>query len=503
MNKTHKRINKSRRRKYSREKYSKNKNYSNRKRKLSKNRKRNMKGGLVQLYEFGNEREILVLKEDDQETEYPEGSLVIKDDDTHEYLRGGEFNSIIMKEWIMGGLNKKGYGIGNPEDIKLYKDGKRSGNLFTGDREEDAEDEISIYVELPPRVPEEGEGEGAREGAVSGEPAPSVQTTPPVINTGHRVRWAEEYYEELKQEAEEIYPNEGFIGTAIIKLFYREPRHVYNITLKDLETLYNIYIKDEKVNQVNVFGDTMIGLAVHNKKYDVIDFLSKRPGINLNNAQSINNPLYIAAFHDLDLDMTGFLLNLKNEDGTYKIDRGIIYTDKHMGLLWILLFRKIMTPDVPPDDAASAVEIIKKLIESGADLNEKGPPHGTRTLLEGALFLVEGDVMSDSRNELIAYLRLKGADDGRQKASLNKFLDGIPFSAFKENKKKRTVKRGKKVKKMKKMKRTKKKKMRTVKRCKRTKKKYIKKCRVPPSGVILRKNGRLFKSDGKNLKAID
>jgi len=61
------------------------------------------------------------------------------------------------------------------------------------------------------------------------------------------------------------------------------------------------------------------------------------------------------------------------------------------------------------------------------------------------------------------------------------------------------------------MKRTKKKKMRTVKRGKRTKKKYIKKGRiqgriqgrVPPSGVILRKNGRLFKSDGQNLKAID
>ena len=92
---------------------------------------------------------------------------------------------------------------------------------------------------------------------------------------------------------------------------------------------------------------------------------------------------------------------------------------------------------------------------------------------------------------------------------LDKFLDGIPFSAFKKNKKKRTVKRGKK------MKRTKKKKMRTVKRGKRTKKKYIKKGRVqgriqgriqgrvPPSGVILRKNGRLFKSDGQNLKAID
>ena len=85
--------------------------------------------------------------------------------------------------------------------------------------------------------------------------------------------------------------------------------------------------------------------------------------------------------------------------------------------------------------------------------------------------------------------------------SLDKFLDGIPFSAFKENKKKRKSKRGKK---MKKMKRTKKKKiMRTVKRGKRTKKKYIKKSRLPPSGVILRKNGRLFKSDGKNLKAID
>ena len=84
---------------------------------------------------------------------------------------------------------------------------------------------------------------------------------------------------------------------------------------------------------------------------------------------------------------------------------------------------------------------------------------------------------------------------------IDKFLDGIPFSAFKKKKKnkmKRTVKRGKKkkitVKKMKKMKRT-------VKRVKRGN--NTKRTKIPPSGVILRKNGRLFKSDGHNLKLID
>jgi hypothetical protein len=90
--------------------------------------------------------------------------------------------------------------------------------------------------------------------------------------------------------------------------------------------------------------------------------------------------------------------------------------------------------------------------------------------------------------------------------SLNKFLgDGIPFSEYlksrrKEKKNKTKRKKSKKSKRLK-SKRTKRRKR--PNRPKRHKSKKKQRLKVPPSGVIIRKNDQLFKSDGQNLKAIE
>lgn len=65
----------------------------------------------------------------------------------------------------------------------------------------------------------------------------------------------------------------------------------------------------------------------------------------------------------------------------------------------------------------------------------------------------------------------------------NRFIEGIPFSAFKKNKynKKKTKKKN-----------TRRKKKRTLKRTK----------RIPPNGVIIRKNKKLYKSNGKKLSLL-
>ena len=90
---------------------------------------------------------------------------------------------------------------------------------------------------------------------------------------------------------------------------------------------------------------------------------------------------------------------------------------------------------------------------------------------------------------------------------LDKFLgDGIPFSEYlKSRRKEKKKSKSKKVKRTKRLKskRTKRLKSKRRNRPKRPKSKKKQRHKVPPSGVILRKNGRLFKSDGKNLKAID
>lgn len=72
---------------------------------------------------------------------------------------------------------------------------------------------------------------------------------------------------------------------------------------------------------------------------------------------------------------------------------------------------------------------------------------------------------------------------------LSDFTDGIPFSFMRKQK-------NKKAKKTKKRSRTP---SRKRKNTRRTKRKPI---RVPPRGVIIRKKGKLYKSDGKRLTLI-
>ena len=73
---------------------------------------------------------------------------------------------------------------------------------------------------------------------------------------------------------------------------------------------------------------------------------------------------------------------------------------------------------------------------------------------------------------------------------LSDFTDGIPFSFMRKQK-------NKKAKKTKKRSRSPSRKRR---RTRRTKRKPI---RVPPRGVIIRKKGKLYKSDGKRLTLIE
>ena len=81
------------------------------------------------------------------------------------------------------------------------------------------------------------------------------------------------------------------------------------------------------------------------------------------------------------------------------------------------------------------------------------------------------------------------------------YEDGIPFSDFIKSKSK-SKKRDKKSKKRgKRVKRVKSKRVKSKRVKSKSKKKPT--FKVPPSGVIIRKNDRLFKSDGKNLKLIE
>ena len=85
-----------------------------------------------------------------------------------------------------------------------------------------------------------------------------------------------------------------------------------------------------------------------------------------------------------------------------------------------------------------------------------------------------------------------------------KYGDGIPFSEYLKSKRKKS-KKSKKRKKTKRLKskRTKRQKTKRRNRPKRHKSKKKQRHKVPPSGVIIRKNDQLFKSDGKNLKLIE
>jgi len=87
--------------------------------------------------------------------------------------------------------------------------------------------------------------------------------------------------------------------------------------------------------------------------------------------------------------------------------------------------------------------------------------------------------------------------------SLNKFLgDGIPFSEYLKSRRKKKGKSNKKGK-SKRLKSKRTKRRNRPNRPKRHKSKKKQRHKVPPSGVIIRKNDQLFKSDGKNLKLIE
>ena len=73
-------------------------------------------------------------------------------------------------------------------------------------------------------------------------------------------------------------------------------------------------------------------------------------------------------------------------------------------------------------------------------------------------------------------------------SDFSRFKDGIPFSALRKQKpSKKTKKRSRSP-------------SRKRRRTRRTKRKPI---RVPPRGVIIRKKGKLYKSDGKRLTLIE
>lgn len=73
---------------------------------------------------------------------------------------------------------------------------------------------------------------------------------------------------------------------------------------------------------------------------------------------------------------------------------------------------------------------------------------------------------------------------------LSDFTDGIPFSFMRKQKKKKAKK-------------TKKRSHSPSRKRKKTRRTKRKPIRVPPKGVIIRKKGKLYKSDGKRLILIE
>ena len=76
-------------------------------------------------------------------------------------------------------------------------------------------------------------------------------------------------------------------------------------------------------------------------------------------------------------------------------------------------------------------------------------------------------------------------------SDFSRFKDGIPFSALRKQKESKPSKKTKKRSRSP---------SRKKKKTRRTKRKPI---RVPPRGVIIRKKGKLYKSDGKRLTLIE
>lgn len=390
---------KSTRRKYSRErKYSKKKKYrkSNLKQNRKKNKKRNMKGGVVKIFECGRdeageEKEIFVLREGDEETEPPEGSLVIKDNDIHDWLREDGINQDNLKGWIIDGLNKQNPGfIEDKTKITVYKK-NCSDEFISMNPDIDGTNDINLYVGLPPLTPPV-----APETPVAvGTPDTSEKQTgklaslnmPPSIRTGgYTPRDSSagklDKLRKIKIKVETIYPGE-FLGTALIKFYNRR----YNVTLDELKSIYEIYITDEDINKTNQYGDTMLGTAVYLKNYDIFQYLVNIPGINLNDNYSTRNPLFLAIngkdYHMIDLISSLNAsdpiidVNVKNEIGETPLFALYGQMRKH-------------------EDKGLIIEMLKKLIDMGADKHAEN--YMGRTLLQQAIY-DKGEAERYSGNE--------------------------------------------------------------------------------------------------------
>lgn len=359
-----------------------------------------MKGGVVKIFECGHnesgeEKEIFVLREDDEETGPPEGSLVIKDNDTHDWLREDGINQDNLKGWIMDGLNKQNPGfIEDKTKITVYKK-NCSDEFISRDGDIDGTNDINLYVGLPPVAPETPVAVGTPDTSEAQTGKLAQLNMPPSISTGGYTsgELQLEKLKQIKEKAEEIFPGE-FLGTALIKL-YNSRRYVIN--LDELKSIYEIYIKDENLNKQNQYGDTMLGIAVYHKEYDIVRFLVNIPGINLNDNNTLTNPLFLA-INNLDYDMINFLLSLNVSDP-------IIDVNVKNDFLETPLFALYGKMKDHVDSADEIMRTIKKLIDKGANKN------ATNILGKTLLEQVEFDIRTMTPEQktiaknLITYLK--------------------------------------------------------------------------------------------------
>ena len=150
----------------------------------------------------------------------------------------------------------------------------------------------------------------------------------------------------------------------------------YAITLDELKSFYEIYIKDANINETNQDGDTMLKLAVYFKEYDIISFLVDIPGINLNDKYSMRNPLFLA-IDKLDYSMIDFILSLNESHPIIDVN---IKND--IGETPLFALYRQMEKHV--DEGENIIEMFKKLIDMGADKDAKN--YIWKTLLQQAKY---------------------------------------------------------------------------------------------------------------------
>jgi hypothetical protein len=411
---TTRRRNNTRRRKYSREKYNKKKKYSkkkkhSRRKRMPMNIKRNMRGGEVKLYDFENGEEILVLSDNDK-TEVPSGTLVMRNDDVIEegWLTEGQFNPIQMKEWIMAGLSSSDYRMDSPEYIELYKDGKGKRHLFTGDGEVDASSDIKIYVKLPPKTTEETENPVTQPGA-------QFPMKTGFMSSGE-IRL---YYLKQQASAQDIQMGgNGFLGTIILNMHIAE-----QVTLEELKSFYILYIRDENVNREDSEGLTMLNLAVTAGRLDLINFLVDVPEIELNSVLEV-------AMNNYNHGIVNYLSNLRNADGTYRINvnsyvqrRPRKATENERVIMWSMLYyeMKQCRPEFTPA-LLNRTDINVNLPNTYLHLNGDTPLHrAVETVdLEMVEALIQKGSNIDASSAFVTFgrIRSEGGETPRDVATL-------------------------------------------------------------------------------------